>query len=99
MAITIVRGSIGQLQGPFSQGDSIRFGAGVKLGFAIGEKDFMKAGDPNTNNGFAFKIDDQLIRMGRTYLYETDDSTKVTSVSFPQGAPASLIIDYVIAES
>ena len=98
MAINLVQGAIGQLKGPFSQGESISFaGAGVKIGFAIGEKDFMKAGNPNTNNGFAIQINDQLVRMGRTYLYETDNSTEITTVSFPQGAPPSLLIDYVIA--
>lgn len=97
MALNLNYGAIGQLRGPFALGESFSFpNVKVRLGVCIGEKDFMKAGNPNDNNGYAIQINDQLIRLGRTYIYESTEDTDVTTLSFPQGAPASLIVDYEV---
>ena len=100
MALNLTHGAVGQLKGPFSQNESFAFiGVKVKLGVSVGEKDFMQFGNPTGNNGFAIRLDNELIRIGRTFLYETDDATDFVQLSFPQGAPASLIVDYVIVEA
>lgn len=94
-------GSIGQIQGPFSENDVISFSNNYnyKIGIIIGDPDFMTFGNSN-DKGFTMKIDnDTLIRFGREGIYELDDEISLSSLKFPQGAPASVIVDYVVLEN
>ena len=91
--IFLTSGSIGQIQGPFTASDVINFdNKFVKLGIIIGEKDLMTYED----TGFFVEIDGVRIKFGRDGIYELDDTLRLGSISFPSGAPASLLIDYVI---
>ena len=93
--IYLTSGSIGQIQGPFAAGDVINFNNKfVKLGVIIGEKDLMTY----ESTGFDMVIDGVRIRFGREGIYELDDRLQIGSISFPQGAPASVLIDYVIID-
>lgn len=92
-------GTIGQYKGPFSSSENIAtkigIGAAVKFGVTIGEKDYMKI------KNFKMKINgatltDPLFHIGKTFIYEIDDKFVLSELSFPEGAPASTIIDYVI---
>ncbi len=93
-------GFFGQLTGPFSAGQNLatQIGAGrkVKFGISIGEKDYMKLQD------FCFKVNNILTRVniyiGRTFIYETDDGIILSELSFPDGAPASTIINFSLIE-
>ena len=80
----------------------------MKLGVSIGEKDLMKL---DANGGFYFTIDNEQIHMKfsiddsevqpqflltKSCLYETERETEISTISFPNGAPASTIIEYSI---
>lgn len=96
MIIDLPHGSIGQIQGPFTNTDTIDFSnKDIKIGISIGEKDLMTYGGTESK-GFTVKIDDVLIRFGRDGIYELDEEMRIGLVSFPQGAPASVLIEYVI---
>ena len=93
--IFLTSGSIGQIQGPFSSNDIINFdNKFVKLGVIIKDKDLMTYEE----TGFYMLINDILIQFGREGIYELDDTLSINSISFPQGAPPSLLIDYVIID-
>ena len=63
------------------------------LGVSIDTKDLMPFGADETE-GLSFKINGQLIEMGRTGMYETGDYIKISSLSFNKRTPASVIINY-----
>ena len=81
----------------------------VKLGLSIAEKDHMiftmpiQSGDQYPQS-FQFIIrqqgeaQGQTFWLGKTQIYESDDGLEITELSFPQGAPASVLIDYVILD-
>ena len=101
MVLNLKSGSIGQIQGPFSENDVFTFRGlndgivYVKLGIIINDKDLMTFGD-SEDKGFTVRINGDLIRFGWEGIYELDEVMKIDSLSFPQGAPASVIIDYVV---
>ena len=96
MNLNLTNGMIGQVQGPLTSTDNINFnGNYVKLGISLGEKDLMTYTE-SEYHGFMFQINDALIRLGRDGMYETDDVIQINQLTFPQGAPASLLIEYVI---
>lgn len=100
MTLNLGNGYIGQIRGPFSSSDRINFNNHlIKLGVFIGEKDFM-AYPPD---GFKIQITDTagtqtIIRLGREGIYELDEVISLGSISFPLGAPASLVIDYAVMD-
>ena len=82
--------------------------ARMKLGVSIGEKDLMKL---DASGGFYFIINNEQIHMKfsiddseeqpqflltKSCLYETERETEISTISFPNGAPASTIIEYSI---
>jgi len=90
------KGMIGQEKGPFTSNDSIIFKKKIKLGVIIGEKDYMKY------SPFQIKIqldssNESIIQIGQKGIYELYE-IYVDTISFPAGAPDSVIIDYVILE-
>ena len=96
MNIDLSNGAIGQVQGPFQANDFLNFnGKQVKLGVSIAEKDLMTYGGTEIK-GFTIKIDDELIKLGREGIYESDDWVELNQITFPQGAPVSVLIEYVI---
>lgn len=96
MNLNLTNGSIGQIQGPLTSVDTINFNKSfVKLGISIGEKDLMTYQE-SENKSLMFQIDNELIKLGQDGIYETDDVVQINQLTFPQGAPASLLIEYVI---
>ena len=100
MNLTVRPGEIGQIQGPFTNNDIINFGGNkqIKLGIIIGEKDLLSLGT------FTIKIrsansNEEIIQFGQNGIYELTEPTLINTIVFPQGAPESLIVDYVILES
>ena len=67
----------------------------VKLGISIAEKDLMAYG-ASAQLGFIVLINNETIRLGREGIYEVDDWMVLNQVSFPYGAPASTLVEYVI---
>lgn len=89
-----------QLQGPFKSNMNILpQGGKIKLGIAMQIKDLMPYGDQSKYpHGFSFKINNKIIQMGRTGMYETDDYVTVSSLSFDYDTPPSVIVTYVTGE-
>ena len=94
-------GTISQYQGPFSAGYSITLDGNCIIGISINEDDYMKAGSQLSPSGqiqeksFRFTINGNQIWMGRTYKYQTEEQVNETVVSFPDGAPSSLLLEAV----
>lgn len=91
---------IEQYIGPFSTNQSISFSSNVKykIGFSISEKDFMKRGifdQKEENNQVVLKINNNEIQMGKTFIYQPGDTLENLTLSFPKGAPDSMIIDVI----
>lgn len=97
----LVQGAIGQIKGPLTINDSIVFSTSnaaglppdLKLGISIDEKDLMTYGWK-----FPVSINNTRILIGSTGRYEFDEKVTINTISFPQGAPASVIIDYVVLD-
>ena len=79
----------------------------AKLGVSLAEKDFMIFGAEEDSQekmptSFKFLLDqgegEEEFWVGRTQMYESDEGIKVHSLIFPQGAPASVLIEYVILD-
>lgn len=86
-------GTIEQFQGPFEEGYEINFIPNIcRLGISISEDDFMK------NQNFSFTLNGQTIQMGKTQIYEMEQPTVNTSLIFPDGAPASVLVNCVYHE-
>ena len=90
-------GVIEQYKGPFGQGYTLNLNGNCKIGISISEDDFMRLGSENYTS-FQFTINDQLIHMGRSCMYETDTQINDTKIQFPQGAPLSTIVDITYCE-
>ena len=94
--LSLSNGSIGQLQGPFTTDDRFIFTGlnngkiFIKLGIIMNDKDAM------SNPDFVININGELLKLGTTNIYELDDVMQIVNLSFPQNAPPSTIIDYVV---
>lgn len=86
-------GTIEQFQGPFGTSYTIPLQKNIcRLGISISEDDFMK------NQDFSFTLNGQTIQMGKTQIYEMEQPTVNTSLIFPDGAPASVLVNCVYHE-
>lgn len=65
----------------------------IKIGFTISEKDYMKTANGSRN--FTFKINEDQIEMGKTFIYEPGEPlSSGCIISFPyQSPPPSFTID------
>lgn len=101
MADTGGIGKIKQGHGPYSANVNVlpligvNEGDAFKIGISLDEKDFFGYKD-----GFFFNMKSgsdavQTFQMGRTCKYETDSYYIINELSFPQGAPKSLLIELV----
>lgn len=96
-------GIIKQYKGPFIEGYELILQGNCKIGISISEDDFMswkahKVGNIWIGQDFIFTINNQIIHMGKTYIYETDNQINNTKITFPGGAPLSLIVDVVYCD-
>lgn len=91
-----LKGNIIQYQGPFSSGYSILFPstATVRFGAQLSVKDSME------NPNFYFNVNSNqwssTIYLGQTAMYESDDYLPISSISFPEGAPPSFTLEYIV---
>lgn len=87
-------GTLGQVKGPFKAGENAIAAIGgeqtLRFGISIDKKDFMSFKDD-----FIFNINGQEFHMSKACVYEVDESVSVSSIVFPNGAPESVIINYV----
>lgn len=103
MAIGVIK----QFKGPFKENQSINLTDNpCKIGISIAEDDFMSWGaiyNSKTKQwqgkDFIINIKGEQIHMGRTYIYQSQQAVdQPISISFPDGAPTSLIIDVVYSQ-
>lgn len=89
-------GDIIQYQGPFDT-TPITINFPCVLGISVSEKDFMQAGSPTGDSSIQVKINgrSQTIFIGRTFIYQTQEQYNITSVQFPNGAPASTLVNII----
>ena len=94
MQVNLDQGVIGQIQGPFDPNQSFEFNNNaIKLGIFIGEKDLM-----TFDWHFPVDINNERVIIYKKGMYEPNVPLILNKVSFPQGAPASVFIDYVVLE-
>lgn len=105
--MSMTPGMIGQLKGKFSKGKNVfetvfkqydSDGENMKFGISLNERDSLPFGNIAVYpTGLSFTLNGStVIEMGRTCMYETDEPTAVTSLSFNEDTPESVIINYVI---
>ena len=97
MAIGI--GYLGQVKGPFNNGENIFStrvllpeGCKIKFGISIDPYDLLIRPE------WGFRVNERYIKMGKTGMYEIDEPMIVSSLTFPEGAPASILVEFVIYE-
>ena len=88
-------GKIGQFKGPFTENQTITLDSeyNIQLGIAIGEKDCMK-----NNWKLRVLIDNEEIWIKHRCIYNPDVTIFHHTITFPDGAPESTIVDYIILE-
>lgn len=92
----IQNGHIGQVVGPFAAGQDLLSDEGP-IGKLTPEKErpvLYKLGI-QANIGTKVRINNKIIRIGKTGIYELDQVVKIVDLSFPDGAPEDTIIDFV----
>lgn len=98
----IDEGVIGQIQGPFNSNTNFSFeNKLVKLGIFISEKDLM-----TFNWEFPIEITmeaspqdiTERIIVYKPGIYEPNVALPIKILSFPDGAPTGVFVDYVILE-
>lgn len=90
-------GTIEQIQGPFEEGKNITLNGHCIIGISVSEDDFMLAGSSSGDSGIEFSINDSLqtIRIGRTFIYQTQQQYTINKITFPNGAPESTLVNIV----
>lgn len=90
-----LNGSIGQVIGPFSAGEDL-LAEGGDIMTIINSKtmQLIKLGI-QTAQGTIVKINGANIKIGKTGIYELDETVAIKSLIFPNGANANTIIDFV----
>ena len=92
----IQNGHIAQVLGPFDAGADLLADDGP-IGMLTPETDrpvLYKIGI-QTQAGTRVKINENIIKIGKTGIYELDQIIKITGLSFPDGASANTIIDFI----
>lgn len=113
MANNFLTGTIGQYKGPFdvNQIISIDTEYSLQLGISIGEKDAMinwnslseeekKKKWPWTPPSLIVVIDgdEEQVILSKKGVYNLDTSIFHHTITFPNGAPESVIVDYMILD-
>lgn len=94
MADTV--GYVGQIRGPFGMSEDIvskldlPIGYKIRFGVSVDPYDMMPIPD------WYFEVNGAHIKMGKTCMYETDEPVIISTFTFPIGAPASTLVDFVI---
>lgn len=107
-----IAGQVKQHQGPFQVGKTININNGqvgyCVIGFSVNEDDFMENGQKEDKDHSVYvqltlndngNIKTEEIWIGRTYIYQTQEQINIQSVTFPQGAPASFLMDIIYCQN
>ena len=91
-----INGRLGQVCGPFAPGEDLLAKGGAIDLFTkeTNLPQILKLGIQAPVDSYV-SINDVNIKIGKTGIYELDYRVVVTSLSFPNGADESVIIDFV----
>lgn len=94
-----LNGSIGQVTGPFSAGQDLLAEEGVIMNlisqYTSSEKVQLSKLGIQADEGTIVQINGINIKIGKTGIYELDETVAIKSLIFPNGADASVIVDFV----
>lgn len=92
----ILNGRIGQVLGPFDAGvDLLAEGGAISDFTPEVTKPIIEKIGIQTDIGSIIEINGVRIKIGKTGIYELDNRVAIKSLSFPNGASADTIIDFV----
>lgn len=93
--MAILVGRVGQVLGPFGTEDLVAKTGAIGKMTPESSKPVLNKLGIQTAVGTIVKINNRDIKIGKTGIYELDGVVSVTSLSFPNGADADTIIDFV----
>lgn len=91
-----LNGRVGQVLGPFEAGtDLIAPGGAIDLFTPETTRPNINKLGIQTSPGTVVLINDVSIKIGRTGIYELDETVNVKSLIFQDGADADTIVDFI----
>ena len=92
----MLNGRVGQVLGPFDAGiDLLNDGAPIGEFTPEHSKPILYKLGIQTDQGVQVEINNAIIRIGKTGIYELEDTVDIKKLVFPQGAPANTIVDFI----
>ena len=90
-----LNGRIGQVLGPFDSTDLLAEGGALSAFTPETTHPTLSKLGIQTDVGTMIRINDVNIKIGRTGCYELDETVSIKKLSFPNGASADTIVDFV----
>lgn len=90
-----LNGRVGQVLGPFDTSDLLAENGKISEFTPESSQPILSKMGIQTSPGTIIKVNGVEIKIGKTGIYELDEVVNVKSLSFPNGADADTIIDFV----
>ena len=94
-----LNGSVGQITGPFSAGQDLLEKEGIIMNlvsqYTNSEKVQLRKLGIQAAEGTIVEINGMNIKIGKTGIYELDETVAIKSLIFPNGADANTLVDFV----
>ena len=90
-----LNGRVGQVLGPFDTSDLLAENGKISEFTPESSQPILSKLGIQTSPGTIIKVNGVEIKIGKTGIYELDEVVNVKSLSFPNGADADTIIDFV----
>ena len=94
-----LNGSVGQVLGPFTAGADLLAANGPIMEIVLAKSDTEKVSlnklGIQAPEGTLVEINDVRIKIGKTGIYELDETVAIRKLVFPNGANSSVIVDFV----
>lgn len=94
-----LNGSVGQILGPFPAGEDLLAEGGIIMTlvsqYTNSEKIELRKMGIQAVQGTIVKINGMDIKLGKTGIYELDETVAIKSLIFPNGASANAIVDFI----
>lgn len=94
-----LNGSVGQVTGPFSAGQDLLAKEGIIMNlisqYTNSEQVQLWKLGIQADEGTIVKINGMNIKVGKTGIYELDETVAIKSLIFPNGADENTIVDFI----
>lgn len=94
-----LNGSVGQVTGPFSAGQDLLAKEGIIMNlisqYTNSEQVQLWKLGIQADEGTIVEINGMNIKVGKTGIYELDETVAIKSLIFPNGAGANTIVDFI----